>query len=94
MQELRLSNRAASQALEAAAKREQATASLNNLQPQHTHLVTRTKKLQSQVYKQSARVIQQSGHSLELLLFMQMAGEISRRYKNRTVNIMGEINQI
>ena len=31
---------------------------------------------------------------VECMMVLQMAGEIAERYKNRTVNIMGEINQI
>lgn len=48
-QDLKLSNKATSQALEAVAKREQASASLGHLQPQYTLLVVRAKELQTQV---------------------------------------------
>lgn len=68
---LRLSNRASSQALEMAAKREHANTTLSSLQPQLTSIIRHTKTLQKQI-----------------------SGEISTRYKNRVVNIMGEINQI
>lgn len=47
---LRLSNRATSQSMEAVVKREQANVTIATLQPQYTALVARTKKLQSQVW--------------------------------------------
>ena len=46
---LKLSNKATSQALEAVAKSEQASASLGHLQPQYMLLVARAKQLQTQV---------------------------------------------
>ena len=49
LQNLRLSNRASSQALEREGRREQASAMATNLQPQYQHLINRTKALQKQV---------------------------------------------
>lgn len=46
---LRLSNKAGQQCLDVAAKREQASASVDQLQPQYAHLVAITKQLQTQV---------------------------------------------
>ena len=48
---LRLSNRATSQGMEAVVRREQADVTIATLQPQYTALVGRAKKLQSQVWR-------------------------------------------
>ena len=46
---LRLSNKAGSQALEAGVRRELANTNITQLQPQHAELVRRTRELQAQV---------------------------------------------
>ncbi len=49
LQDLRLSNKAASQSVEVVLKREQALTSLTTLQPKMEDMVEHTKKLQRQV---------------------------------------------
>ena len=85
---LRLSNKTSKQCLDMAAKREQASASVDQLQPQYAQLVAITKQLQAQVRSQG------KWEERTIVMLPQIAAEISQRYKNRTVNIMGEINQI
>lgn len=88
---MRLAHRALSQAADYAARREEATALAVSVEPKLTSLVKCVKHLQKQVGLEATVhvCISLIHHAL-----FQVTADISKRYNNRVVNIIGEINQI
>lgn len=92
-QQLHLADKMERAALSAQERRSTALQQQREMEPQLEKLVERTKQLQEQV---------RTGHHLLsgkflmccLLATMQVSQSISKRYDNRIVNIMGEINSI
>ena len=70
-------------------KREEAIETMTKVEPQLNVLLRETKQMQKQVSLRWHHVINPSQ-----MPHPQVANEISKKYNNRPVNIIGEINSI